>query len=545
MRSERALGTLGRVLRRFSFVGIAAGIAVGALWNGCAGSNTDYNGNIVDGGDNGDGPPPGSDLTCQKTPDPDVPDSNFVDNNCDGIDGDATQAIFASPNGDDTFAGTRETPVKTIAQALKLAQQKGLPGVYLDKGIYSGSVTMVAGIGIYGGYDSGNLWSRSAANDTQIVGGTTAITGSGINKETHIELVSVKSADGTSPGQSSYGVFVANSSGPIILGQLKVNAGNATTGAVGAAGTAGSNGQTPAAAGVNGCTNSCGACNNQGLGGKGAASACSADGGDGGNGGCDANNGSAGIQGKGSAPGGGGGGGSYASCPLGSSSAGGQGKDGSPGTDGTLGAQAAASGTMTAAGYLPAAGGDGVAGTNGSGGGGGGGGGGGSSGFLNACNGDKGGGGGGGGSGGCAATAAKGGGGGGGSFGVFVFSSTVTINGGTIASGRADDGGKGGNGASGGTSGPGAAAGAGSNDASGGGRGGNGGVGGNSGAGAGGTGGPSYGIYAKGSQVTTNGVQASAGAFGVGGNGGSATLGAKAVQAPAGSPGKAGPQLFE
>ena len=147
MRSERALGTLSRVARRLSFIGLAAGLAASALWNGCAGSNTDYMGNIVDGGTD-DGPPPGSDLPCQTTPDPDVPDTMFVDNNCDGIDGDASNAIFASPNGDDTFAGTSENPVKTVSQAIKLAQQQSKTGDYLDKGNYYGSVTLVAGINV-------------------------------------------------------------------------------------------------------------------------------------------------------------------------------------------------------------------------------------------------------------------------------------------------------------------------------------------------------------------------------------------------------------
>ena len=539
MRSERALGTLSRVVRRLSFVGLAAGLAASALWNGCAGSNTDYMGNIVDGGSD-DGPPPGSDLTCLKTPDPDVPDSLFVDNNCDGIDGDASNAIFASPNGDDTFADTRENPVKTITQAIKLAQQQSKPGVYLDKGIYAGSVTLVAGINVYGGYDSGNLWARSAANESLIQGGPTAVTANNLNKETHLELVSVKSADGTAPGQSSYGVFVANSSGPVIIGQAKINAGNAMAGAVGTNGTAGADGKT-ATAGLNGCTNSCGACATQGIGGAAAAGSCGNSGGKGGDGGCDTNSGGGGGTGSGGGGGLGGGGGGYASCPFGSSSSGSQGKDGAPGTDGNLGAQALAAGTMNASGYIVASGGDGSAGSNGSGGGGGGGGGGGS-GSLG-CNTDKGGGGGG--SGGCGATAAKGGGGGGGSFGIFSYASTVTLNGGSIASGRAGDGGKGGNGATGGLVGGGAGAGGGSGDASGGGRGGNGGIGGNSGAGAGGTGGPSYGIYAKMSTVVTNGVQASNGAFGVGGNGGTATLAGSFKQAPAGSPGKAGPQLFE
>ena len=272
MRSERALGTLSRVLRRLSFVGIAAGIAVSTMWHGCAGTNNDYMGNIVDGGTD-DGPPPGSDLTCQKTPDPDVPDSSFVDNNCDGIDGDVNNAIFVSPSGDDTFAGTRENPVKTITQGIKLAQQQGKTGVYLDKGTYSGSVLMVAGIGVYGGYDSGNLWARSAANESLIQGGTTAITLSNIAKETHLELVSVKSADGTSAGQSSYGVFVVNSSGPVIIGQAKINSGN---GANGTSPTAPTDVITPVAAngatGGNGCTG--GGCNPAGPGGKGGLNSC-------------------------------------------------------------------------------------------------------------------------------------------------------------------------------------------------------------------------------------------------------------------------------
>lgn len=547
MRSERALGTLGRFLRRFSFVGIAAGIAVGALWNGCAGSNTDYNGNIVDGGYNGDGPPPGSDLTCAKTPDPDVPDSNFVDNNCDGIDGDYTQAIFASPNGDDTNAGTRETPVKTIAQAIKLAQQQGLPSVYLDKGLYSGSVTMVAGISIYGGYDSGNLWSRAAANDSQIVGGTTAVTGTNINKETHLELVSVKSADGTSPGQSSYGVFIVNSSGPVILGQMKVNSG---VGANGLSPTTPADVITPATAdapaGQNGCTG--GGCNG-GAGSSGGVNTCNGagvSGGKGGNGNS-GGGGSNGFGGSGASPGAGGSGGSSGSCFLGlySGNPGSAGSDGAAGVDGTLGAQpvAVTLANFTAAGYSPASGGDGKQGTPGSGGGGGGAGGGGSGALT--CTPDTGGGGGGGGAGGCAAAVGLGGGGGGGSFGLYVFKSTVTINTATIASGQAGNGGNGANGAVGGRAGNGSAAGGGSVDAAGGGRGANGGKGGNSGAGAGGTGGPSYGIYAQGAMVTTNSVQASAGAFGSAGNGGKATLKGVLSQAPAGFVGQAGPQKFD
>ena len=548
MRSERALGTLNRVLRRLSFVGIAAGIAVSTMWNGCAGTNPDAVGNIVDGGTD-DGPPPGSDLTCQKTPDPDVPDSLFIDNNCDGIDGDIANAIFVSPSGDDTFAGTRENPVKTVTQGIKLAQQQGKTGVYLDKGIYTGSVAMVAGIGVYGGYDSGNLWARSAANESLIQGGTTAVTLSNIAKETHLELVSVKSADGTTAGQSSYGVFVVNSSGPIIIGQAKVNAGNAASGN---SPTAPADVITPVAAngatGGNGCTG--GGCNPAGPGGKGGTNTCTAvagtvSGGNGGNGSV-GNSGGGGANGIGSAAGVGGGGGSSGDCLPGfySGKGGSGGTDGAAGADGTLGTQpvAVSSANFTAAGYSPASGGDGRPGGNGSGAGGGGAGGGGAGGI---CKPDAGGGGGGGGAGGCAAAAGLGGGGGGGSFGIYVFKSTVTLNTATLASGQAGNGGTGANGAVGGSAGTGATGGAGSEDSAGGGRGANGGKDGNSDAGADGSDGPSYGLYAQASQVVTNSVQASGGAFGAAGNGGKATLKGVLSQAPAGFVGQAAPLKFE
>ncbi|MBL8633097.1 MAG: hypothetical protein JNM40_07715 [Myxococcales bacterium] len=548
MRSERALGTLNRVLRRLSFVGIAAGIAVSTMWNGCAGTNPDAVGNIVDGGTD-DGPPPGSDLTCQKTPDPDVPDSLFIDNNCDGIDGDIANAIFVSPSGDDTFAGTRENPVKTVTQGIKLAQQQGKTGVYLDKGIYTGSVAMVAGIGVYGGYDSGNLWARSAANESLIQGGTTAITLSNIAKETHLELVSVKSADGTSAGQSSYGVFVVNSSGPVIIGQAKINSGN---GANGTSPTAPTDVITPVAAngatGGNGCTG--GGCNPAGPGGKGGQNTCSAvagnvSGGNGGNGSV-GNSGGGGAAGLGGAPGTGGGGGSSGDCFPGfyKGNSGSGGTDGGAGADGTLGTQpvAVSASNFTAAGYTPASGGDGKPGTNGSGAGGGGAGGGGAGG---ACKPDAGGGGGGGGAGGCAAAPGLGGGGGGGSFGVYIFKSTVTLNSVSLASGQAGNGGTGANGAIGGSAGTGSGGGAGSEDSAGGGRGANGGKGGNSGAGSGGSGGPSYGLYSQMSQVVTNSVQASGGAFGSAGNGGKATLKGVLSQAPAGFVGQAAPLKFE
>ena len=129
MQIVRPFGTLGRVLRRFGTLGLCGGVLGAALFYGCAGTNQDYAGNVVDGGvgDSATSGPP--DLTCVKNPNEDLPDDQGLDTDCDGLDGNATLAIFVSPTGDDASLGTMESPVKTIKQGLLLAQQQQKHGV--------------------------------------------------------------------------------------------------------------------------------------------------------------------------------------------------------------------------------------------------------------------------------------------------------------------------------------------------------------------------------------------------------------------------------
>src|SRR5207302_3142626 len=54
----------------------------------------------------------GCEATCNATA-ADDPDLAFVDENCDGIDGDVSRAIFVATDGMDTAAGTKEAPVAT------------------------------------------------------------------------------------------------------------------------------------------------------------------------------------------------------------------------------------------------------------------------------------------------------------------------------------------------------------------------------------------------------------------------------------------------
>src|SRR5438552_963890 len=45
---------------------------------------------------------------------PDRPDLSFQDTNCDGIDGDASHAVFVSLSGNNAATGTKDNPLRTI-----------------------------------------------------------------------------------------------------------------------------------------------------------------------------------------------------------------------------------------------------------------------------------------------------------------------------------------------------------------------------------------------------------------------------------------------
>ncbi len=90
--------------------------------------------------------------TCSKVAGDDLPDDEFKDSNCDGIDGDLDQAIFVSVNGLDTNQGTKEQPMRTIQAALSRAVTNAKASVYVSEGDYVGPLTLVNGVPVYGGY---------------------------------------------------------------------------------------------------------------------------------------------------------------------------------------------------------------------------------------------------------------------------------------------------------------------------------------------------------------------------------------------------------
>jgi hypothetical protein len=414
----------------------------------------------------------------------DLPDLAFVDSNCDGIDGDASSSVFVATIGNDANPGTRQAPKRTVQAALQQAAASSKTAVLVTAGTYAEGtgVSLVSGVGIYGGY-AGSDWVRSAAHTVTLRGAQQAVFASGVTGAT-LQLLLLEGRLDATLDRSVYGIRAVDGSSILVEASIvrAADAGHGIASAPGQAGAPGSHGQPGQRGSCDGAAFGAG-----GLGGSGPGFA----GGAGGRGGFEgANPGLGGASGSGPGGGLGGSGGSGGTPGL----AGGSGQNGQPGATGA----SALGGTnviaFVASTYAGADGAAGQVGAAGSGGGGGGGGGG-QGGFWvddGAGNGGGGGGaGGGGGSGGFGGTY------GGGSFGVLLLNSTIHVVAGSVI--EAGAGGNGGSGGGGGAGGIGGSGGSGASECTteigAGGRGGVGGSGGMGGAGGGGAGGPSIAVY--------------------------------------------------
>ena len=448
---------------------------------------------------------------------PDLPDLNFVDSNCDGIDGDKGKAVFVSPSGSDVNPGTMAKPKRTLNAAV-LAAAAAKKDVYAAAGLYE-RVDLVSGVGIYGGYAAD--WSSRGATPTVVNGGPEAALADGDTGVT-IQLVILNGIALPVPGACAYGLRAIDGSS-VALEQDIVSGTDARAGANGAPGSAGAAGGG-GGDGVNGdCDGRAGGPGSGGAGGRGPA----AWGGDGGGGGCPTGcgvdggeNGGNGAAGEGGAPGGAGGNSGISLGDPGQNgtggAAGGYGTSGSGGSTGTFGLV-----------WVGNSGTDGFGGAPGRGGGGGGGGGAQTCGGTDTplCHPGDGNSGGGGGAAGTGGAGGKGASAGGGSFGIYLWNSAVNVIGQSMI--RAGRGGAGGTGGDGGIGGSGGAGGHGGSaclsEVGAGGSGGRGGNGGFGGAGGGGGGGPSIAIFKGGTSTASLSPQvtlaiSAGGAGGPGGN---------------------------
>lgn len=452
-----------------------------------------------------------------------APDEARRDENCDGVDGDASIAVFVAPDGAlDPSCGSRSFPC-ALASAAAAAAGSGKTQIYLSLGDHQGPLVLASTSpvrGIYGGYaqDFGSRSISSSPRRTR-VHGTSApdddalafeLSGFAFWIVTDLAFIAPSSASQTATGEGLGSVAIRVRDGA----SLDLQRSDAVAGD-GAAGAPGAPGQPadPLAAlpGMHGGQGGTGAefstsCNDvdRGDGGGGGFNVCLGGGrltgaGDGGDGGSmdtqcdccafdyDAAPGSPGTPAAFTAGASGLGGlGGSGTGACGPTSDGGDGlvTDGQPGERSL---DALVSGMHLQAGN----GGAGSTGLNGSGGGGGGG-----SGGCDSGTDAYGPGGGGGGAGGCAApVAGLGGKGGGSSMGIVVIAASLAITDVSITAGSGGRGGDGGAGGEGQAGGNGASGGPRTFDVAIPGRGGNGARGGHAGGGAGGNGGHSIGIF--------------------------------------------------
>ena len=121
----------------------------------------------------------------------DFPDG--VDQNCDGIDGDMLDAIFVAKTGSDVNPGTPGSPVASIGHALELAKISGKRDVYVAGGVYTGTVDLIAGVSIYGGYKTDFSERDPVSYQTAIVGTAPA---TGVTAAVRCDGIQVAASDG-------------------------------------------------------------------------------------------------------------------------------------------------------------------------------------------------------------------------------------------------------------------------------------------------------------------------------------------------------------
>ena len=394
--------------------------------------------------------------------------------------------VFAAPSGDDAAPGTKARPVRSIARAAELAAQSSKSRVYLCAGTFNDSVEVTKPVSFFGGYTcAAGDWKHTGAGVTwNAVKPAFALRIAGVGQPIFVEDVELGAKDGVTPGESSIGVFVADSA-EVRFERVAIIAGKGVNGETKQKKTAQAN------AGKGGT-----AVNP--VGGTGAKNVCPDGDSTGGAGGTVGSNDA--TTGEPQALGGG------QAGQIGGDCAGsGAGKAGASGAAGDPAPAISVRGALTSLGWKPSDGRAAGSGKKAQGGGGGG---------------ARAGAGGGGGAGGCGGEGGGGGGGGGASVAVVAVASKLTFTASKLTSREAGGGGGGAGGQAGQPFGGGGAGGTGNpTDGC---AGGQGGTGGSGGAGGGGAGGISASILYKGTAPTTPETTLTKGSAGTKGSGGDA-----------------------
>lgn len=181
---------------------------------------------------------------CQLIDDEDQPDG--VDQNCDGIDGDRSVALFVSKTGSDLGSGSLDEPLLSLREALTRAAvaASGIRDIYVATGVYSENITLINGVSLYGGYSLDFKTRDLSQNPTTLLGQNiegelAAVTAEDINVQTRMDGFSIYGANANRAGGNSVAVLIINAGASFTFSNNQVYAGNGAPGARGQPGVSG------------------------------------------------------------------------------------------------------------------------------------------------------------------------------------------------------------------------------------------------------------------------------------------------------------------
>ncbi len=187
-----------------------------------------------------------------KTDDPDIVETyasgyEFVDENCDGIDGVIEDAIFVSRDAAANGNGTINAPYQKIGDALKAWYQGGKKYILVAEGIYEEDLSLPNGVVMHGGY-SVNFHERDLVQHVSKIRGVSAdatiqalrLTEPALVEGFVIEGADRKLSDG---GKASIAVWIRNTAN-VSIHACQIVGGQGEPGKDGAAGLAGNGRKT-------------------------------------------------------------------------------------------------------------------------------------------------------------------------------------------------------------------------------------------------------------------------------------------------------------
>ncbi len=170
------------------------------------------------------------------------PGGNFVDENCDGIDGVKANAIFVRKTAEDGGDGSFDKPFNTIGAAVKAWGKSGASYILVTEGTYEEDLNLPDGLVMHGGY-SVNFSSRDLVRYASVIQGVGAgATVRVVNaKQMLVEGFVIRGADRSSEqtGAASIAVWLQNCGSDVQFVSNNIEAGTGASGVSGAAGSAG------------------------------------------------------------------------------------------------------------------------------------------------------------------------------------------------------------------------------------------------------------------------------------------------------------------